>query len=84
MASPTPLHGNELIDCATANAKQGIEAAANFCGYSGDIVTFERELQAAAHQMGIKLHGFQDLMKKAVVSTQPQGEIVAPDSATEL
>ena len=84
MAAPAPLHGTELIDCAQANAKQGIEVAANLCGYSGDIVTFDRELQAAAHQMGIKLHGFQDLMKKAEVSTQPKGEIVAPDSATEL
>lgn len=84
MASPTPLQGTELIDCANANAKEGIQAAANLCGYSDDIVTFERELQTAAHQMGIQLHGFQDLKKKAEVSTQPQGEIVAPDSATEL
>ena len=84
MASPTPLHGTELIDCAQANANQGIEVAANLCGYSGDIVTFDRELQAAAHQMGIKLHGFQDLMKKAQVETPPHGEIVAPDSSTEL
>ena len=84
MASPTPLQGTELIDCATANAKESIEVAADLCGYNGDIVTFDRELQAAAHQMGIKIHGFQDLIKKAEVSAQPQGEIVAPDSATEL
>jgi hypothetical protein len=84
MASPTPLHGSELIDCANANAQEGIQAAANLCGYSGDIVTFERELQAAAHQMGIKLHGFQDLKKKVEDPTMPKGEIVAPDSATEL
>jgi hypothetical protein len=84
MASPTPLHGTELIDCATANANQGIEAAADRCGYSSDLVTFERELQSAAYQMGIKLQGFQDLTKKAQVLTPPKGEIVAPDSATEL
>jgi hypothetical protein len=84
MASPTPLHGTELIDCATANANQGIQVAANLCGYSGDIVTFDRELQSAAHQMGIKLHGFQDLIKKAEVPTPLKGEIIAPDSATEL
>ncbi len=84
MASPTPLHGTELIDCATANANEGIQVAADLCGYSGDIVTFERELQAAAHQMGIKLHGFQDLTKKVQIPTQPKGEVVAPDSETEL
>ncbi len=84
MASPAPLHGTELIDCANANAKEGIQVAADLCGYSGDIVTFERELQTAAHQMGIKLHGFQDLTKKAEDPTMPKGEIVAPDSATEL
>jgi hypothetical protein len=84
MAAPTPLQGTELIDCATANANEDIQTAANLCGYSGDLVTFERELQAAAHQMGIKLHGFQDLKKKAEVPTMPKGEIVAPDTATEL
>ena len=28
MASPTPLHDTELVDCARANANQGIETAA--------------------------------------------------------
>jgi hypothetical protein len=84
MASPTPLHGSELIDCATANANQGITAAADRCGYSGDIVTFERELQSAAHKMGIELHGFKDLTKKVQIPSPPKGEIVAPDSETEL
>ena len=83
MTSPTPLHGTELIDCARANANQGMEVAANQCGYNGDIVTFERELQAAAHQMGIKLHGFQDLMKTPE-TPQPSGIEIAPDTATEL
>jgi hypothetical protein len=84
MASPTPLHGSELIDCANANANQGIEVAANLCGYSGDILTFERELESAAQKMGIKLQGFQDLIKKVEIPGQVKGEIIAPDSATEL
>jgi hypothetical protein len=84
MASPTPLHGSELIDCAIANANQGIKAAADRCGYSGDLVTFERELQAAARKMGIELHGFQDLTKKVQIPGSPKGEIVAPDSDSDL
>jgi hypothetical protein len=83
MAAPAPLRGNELIDCAKANAKDGIEAAANLCGYSGDVVTFERELHSAAQHMGIKLDGFQGLMKTTEVP-KPTGIEVAPDTPTEL
>ncbi|AFY91462.1 hypothetical protein [Chamaesiphon minutus] len=83
MAAPTPLHGNELIDCAKANAKDGIEAAATLCGYSGDIVTFERELHSAAQHMGIKLEGFQDLVKTTEVP-QPIGIDVIPETETVL
>ncbi|WP_373540940.1 hypothetical protein [Chamaesiphon sp.] len=83
MAAPAPLHGTELIDCAQANAKESIEVAANLCGYSDDIVTFERELQAAAHQMGITLHGFQGLTKSSE-EEEPLGIEVEPDTSTEL
>jgi hypothetical protein len=83
MASPVPLSGIELIDCAKANANQGIKVAATQCGYNDDIVTFERELYAATQKIGVKLHGFQDLNKSAEVQRQP-GIEVAPDTATEL
>ena len=32
MTASAPLHGTELVDCAQANANQGIEVAANLCG----------------------------------------------------
>jgi hypothetical protein len=83
MASPVPLSGIELIDCAKANANQGIQAAATQCGYNGDIVTFERELHAAAQKIGVKLHGFQDLTKTAEIQRQ-SGIEIAPDTSTEL
>jgi hypothetical protein len=83
MTAPAPLHGSELLDCAKANASQGIQTAANLCGYSDDIVSFERELHSAAQHMGIKLHGFQDLTKTAEVQ-KPIGIEVAPDTSTEL
>lgn len=83
MAAPTPLRGNELIDCAKANAKDGIETAANLCGYSGDLDTFERELHSAAQNMGIKLDSFHDLVKTTEVP-KPIGIDVTPETGTVL
>jgi hypothetical protein len=83
MASPTPLHGIELIDCAQANAKQGIKVAAYQCGYSNDIDTFQRELTGALTHIGLKNKDFDDLLK--TVALDPKlGIEIAPDTATEL
>jgi hypothetical protein len=81
MASLTPLHGTDLIDCARANVAEGIEAAAQRCGYD-DLTTFERELKKAADSMGIKFNEFTDLMVNSKDSNE--GIIVAPETATEL
>jgi hypothetical protein len=83
MASPTPLHGTELIDCAQASAKQGISVAAQQCGYSNDIETFQRELTVALEQMGIKNKDFEALLKTIVLEPK-SGIEIAPDTATEL
>ncbi len=45
MPSPTPLKGTDLVDCAKANAKQGIETAAFLCGYGTDLNTFRQETE---------------------------------------
>ena len=82
MTSQVPLHGTELIDCAKANANQGIAVAAQQCGYNDDIATFERELQLATERIGVKINGFQDLTKTAVAVQR--GIEIAPDSPTEL
>jgi hypothetical protein len=83
MASPTPLYGTELIDCAQASAKQGISVAAHQCGYRDDIDTFQHQLTAALEQMGIKNKDFVDLLK--IVALEPTlGIEIAPDTATEL
>jgi hypothetical protein len=83
MTSPTPLSGTELIDCAHANANQGIEVAAQQCGYTNDIVTFQRELTGALEHIGIKNKEFEDLIKPVNLEPEP-GIEVAPDTATEL
>ncbi len=84
MASPTPLEGLELIDCARANAKQGIETTANLCGYGSDLNTFRHQLEKACQQMGVEFHELSDLIKDESPLMQMGGEIVAPDTPSQL
>lgn len=84
MASPTPLKGLELVDCARANAKQGIEAAAHLCGYGDDLNTFSQELKLACENMGVKITELTDLITDQDSLIQTEGEIVAPESESVL
>jgi hypothetical protein len=83
MTSTVPLHGTELIDCAQANANQGIKVAAQQCGYHDDITTFDRELIVATSHIGVKINSFQDLIKITEIG-QDRGIEIAPDSGTKL
>ena len=85
MASPTPLQGTDLVDCARANAKQGIETAAYQCGYGEDLNTFARELKQACEQMNLQVKELSELITDQEMLLQlGTGEIVAPDTASEL
>ncbi len=85
MASSTPLQGTELVDCARANAKQGIETAALQCGYGDDLNTFSRELKAACEQMNLQVKELSELITdQEMILQMGTGEIVAPDTASEL
>ncbi len=84
MASPTPLKGLELVDCAKANAKQGIETAAELCGYGQDLRTFSQELKQACDGMGVKINELSDLITDQDNLIQTEGEIVAPESESVL
>ena len=85
MASPTPLQGTELVDCARANARQGIETAALQCGYGADLNTFARELKQACEQMNLQVKELSELITDQEMLLQlGTGEIVAPDTASEL
>ena len=84
MASPTPLKGLELVDCARANAKQGIETAADLCGYGQDINTFSQELKQACNDMGVTMHELSDLITEQDALIKTEGEIVAPETETIL
>ncbi|MDF5707958.1 MAG: hypothetical protein PUP90_09840 [Nostoc sp. S4] len=85
MASPTPLHGRELVDCARANAKQGIETAAYQCGYGEDINKFSQELRQACEEMNLQVKELSELItEQDLILELGTGEIVAPDTASEL
>lgn len=85
MASPTPLQGTELVDCARANAKQGIETAAHQCGYGEDLNTFARELKQACEQMNLQVKELTELITDQEMLLQlGTGEIVAPDTPSQL
>ncbi|MBC7824164.1 MAG: hypothetical protein H7126_09815 [Candidatus Parcubacteria bacterium] len=84
MASPTPLQGLDLVDCARANAKQGIETTADLCGYGKDLNTFRHELEKACQHMGVEFHELSDLIRDETPLMQMGGEIVAPDTPSEL
>ena len=85
MASPTPLQGTELVDCARANAKQGIETAAYQCGYGKDLNTFAQELKQACEQMNLQVKELTELITdQEMILQMGSGEVVAPDTPSEL
>ncbi|MEB3182387.1 MAG: hypothetical protein VKL59_25630 [Nostocaceae cyanobacterium] len=85
MASPIRLQGNELVDCARANAKQGIETAAYQCGYGDDLRSFSQALQEACEQMNLQVKELSELITdRDMIIQMGTGEVIAPDSASEL
>ena len=84
MATSQPLKGIELIDCAKANAQQGIATAAKLCGYGGDLNTFERELKQACQDIGVEVKELSDLITAQEMMKQGMGIEIAPDTPSEL
>jgi hypothetical protein len=84
MASPTPLTGLELVDCARANAKQGTQTAAQLCGYGDNLEQFRQALQQACQQMRVEFHELSDLVKDEQIPLNLGGIEVAPDSNSDL
>lgn len=79
-----PLQGIELIDCAKANAKQGVDAAASQCGYQGDTQAFTTNLKQACQARGIEIQQLSDLITDQQIRRE-YGEVeIAPESETEL
>ena len=66
-----------MIDCARANAPQGLAVTTQLCGYDGDTAAFESALQVAAQEMGLAIASLPELI-------QHKGLDVAPDSLSSL
>lgn len=61
MTANKPLTGVILIDCAKANAGQGLQTAAYQCGYGDDLTGFLAALQSAGEDMGVDIQELKDL-----------------------
>ncbi|HEY9699821.1 MAG TPA: hypothetical protein V6D10_21360 [Trichocoleus sp.] len=84
MAASQPLTGIDLIDCAKANAKQGIGVAAGLCGYGSNTAHFQQELQQACHNIGVEIADLKDLITDQQNVRQMGGIEVAPDTPDDL
>jgi hypothetical protein len=84
MPASKPLKGIELVDCAKANAPQGVLVATELCGYGQDVVTFQQELQQACQDMGVEISELSDLITEQQTVRQMGGVEIAPDSPSSL
>ena len=84
MSASEPLKGLELVDCAKANAKQGITVASDLCGYGANTDRFKQELEQACEQMGVKISELSDLITDQQNVLEMGGIEVAPDTPAEL
>jgi hypothetical protein len=84
MSSKVPLQGMDLINCAQANIKQGIEEAALQCGYGQNDKLFVETLEKACQDIGVTIHDLTDVGKNQDAQIEARGVIVAPDSLIDL
>ena len=84
MASTERLTGIELIDCAKANAKQGLEVAAELCGYGNNISEFQQELHQACQHIGVEISELQDLVTEQQNVLQQGGIEISPETPSKL
>jgi hypothetical protein len=82
---PEKLQGTELVDCARANAKQGIKTAAFQCGYGDDLNLFAQDLRVACEQMNLQTKELSELITEQDLILQiGTGETVAPETPSQL
>ncbi|HEY9853198.1 MAG TPA: hypothetical protein V6D28_27245 [Leptolyngbyaceae cyanobacterium] len=84
MASSTPLMGTDLIDCAKANAKQGIETAAYLCGYGKNLDNFKQNLVQACDNIGVQVYELSDLITDQQTVKESGGLEIAPETPSNL
>ena len=62
LAGENPLQGEELINCAKANASAGTKQAATVCGFASDIDGFQSSLKEAIENLELPKESFQKLL----------------------
>lgn len=78
------LQGIELINCAKANAKQGVAIAAEQCGYDRNVGLFVENLHKACQQIGVNIQELDDLITDQQIAKQEKVMDIAPDSVSDL
>ena len=78
------LQGIELINCAKANAKQGVAIAAEQCGYESNVGLFVENLHKACQQIGVEIQELDDLITDQQIAKQEKVMDIAPDSVSDL
>ncbi len=79
------LQGIELINCAKANARQGVAIAAENCGYEENIGLFIENLNKACQQIGVDIEELDDLITDQQVAKENRKVMeIAPDSNTQI
>lgn len=84
MTPSQSLKGIALINCAKANAQQGIHTAAKFCGYGSELDTFTQELSQACQDIGIEVKTLTDLITTQKKVQSGSGIEIAPESLSRL
>ena len=85
MTANQRLTGLELIDCAKANAPQGLEVAARQSGYGDDVQAFQTTLKQACATIGVHIDELRDLITEQAIAKEGKGGIeVAPDTDGQL
>ena len=84
MNTSKTLTGIDLIDCAKANAKQGISVAAKQCGYGEDIKKFQKSLEQTCQEKGIDVNQISDLITDQQLVQEYGGIEISPDSKSSL
>ena len=79
------LQGIDLINCAKANAKQGIATAAQQSGYEQNLELFNKNLTKACQQIGVHIDELDDLITDQQIAKEKRKVMdISPDTATDL
>ena len=62
LSGENPLKGEELINCAKANASARVEQTATLCGFASDIDGFRSSLKEAIEKSELPEESFQKLL----------------------